>query len=107
MRPAERRRLRSFERVSSKCDFTFCYQVQLDEQVGDVRQTADEPAQRRWEFYDERRGRDDLVRARQFGLLIDVNHFQLAVAFQVGFAQLPDAQDGLARSGCGPRHEQS
>ncbi len=58
-------------------------------------------------FNDERRGRDDLVLARQPGLLIDVNHFQVAVAFQFGFAQFTDAQDGLARSGRGPRHEQS
>ena len=40
-------------------------QVQLDEQAGDVRQVADEPAHRPGEFLDERRGRDDLVVARQ------------------------------------------
>ena len=86
---------------------TFVIQIQLGEQAGGVQQVADEPAYRPWKFFDERRGRDDLVVARQVGLLIDVNHFQFAVVFQFGFAQLTDAQDGLARSGRGPRDVQS
>ncbi len=90
MRPAERRR-RNFERGSSKRDFTFRGQVQLEEQTRDVRQITDNPAQRRREFYDERWRRHDLIRARQFGLLINVYHFQVAAAFQFRFAELPDS----------------
>jgi len=43
------------------------------------KQVADEPARRQGNFFDERRGRDNLVVARQFGLLIDVDHFQFVV----------------------------
>ena len=42
-----------------------------------------------------------LSRAR-VGLLIDVNHFQVAVVLQFGVAQLTDAQDGLARRAVAP-----
>jgi hypothetical protein len=48
-------------------DFTFCVKFQLDEQAGGVQQIADEPAHRPGKFFDERRGRDDLVVARQLG----------------------------------------
>ncbi len=72
----------------SKCGFAFGVQIQPDKQAGGVRQVADEPAHRPGEFPDERRGRDDLAVARQDGLLIDVNHFQFAVALEFGFAQL-------------------
>lgn len=40
----------------SNWDFILRDQVQLDEQPKDVRQVADEPAKRPWEFFDERRG---------------------------------------------------
>jgi hypothetical protein len=105
MRPAGRRRLQRFERAFSNRDFTFCDRVQFFEQAGCVQQPADEPARRPWKIFDERWGCDDLVIARQVGLLIDVNHFQPAIVPQLGLAQLTDAQDGLARSCGGPSYE--
>ena len=71
-----------------------------------MRQVADEPAHGPGKFFDQRRGRDDLMGARQAGLLVDIDYLELAAAFQFGLAQLTDMQDGLAGPGRGPGHEQ-
>ena len=80
----------------SNGDFTFWIQIQTGEKAGDVDQVADEPAHRPGKFLDERRGRDDLVGPGHFRLLVDVDHLQLAATLELRFAQLADAQDGLA-----------
>ena len=56
-----------------------CAQIQIGEQEGDGRHVADEPAHWPGEFFDERWCRNDLVGARQLGLLIDIDHLQCAV----------------------------
>jgi hypothetical protein len=82
-------------------------QAQLAELAGDVQQIADEPAHWPGKFLDKRRGRDNLMRARQVRLLIDVNHFERAIVFQFRFTQFTDVQDSLARASRGSRHEKS
>ena len=57
----------------------FCDQVQIDKEAGDVQEIADETADRKWELFDERGGCDDLVIAREVGLLINIDHFEFAI----------------------------
>lgn len=60
--------------------------VQLDEEVRDICQIPDEPAQRQRENNDQRRGRDDLVTSREVRLLVDVDDLEFHAAFQLPVA---------------------
>ncbi len=77
------------------------------EQAIGVQETAEEPSHGPGKLLDERGGGDDLVVARQLGLLIDVDHLQLVVILQLRFAELINTPDGLARSGSGSSHIES
>ena len=57
-----------------------------------VGHVADEPAQRLWQFLDERRGGDDLLALGQRWLLVDVDDFQFVAILEVLLANRRDVR---------------
>ena len=74
-------------------------QIQADQDAIDIRQVADEPAQRQRQFLDQRGRRD--VSFREDRLLIHIDHFKIVTSAQIFFAYFADVENGLCRAGCG------
>ena len=81
--------------------------IQLDEEIGEIGQIADESAQRQRQNDDQRRSRHDLVGSRQAGLLVDVDDLKFHTAFQLSVAQRADAYHGWVGPGGRTRHKEA
>src|SRR5262245_16134461 len=95
------RRARSSSSLEVSADFAmasrsiriFIFQVQPDEYPVGIRHVANELPQRRRKLFDQSRRGDDLFTFDQYGLLVNVDHFEVVAVFQTVLTNLLDIGD--------------
>src|SRR5512134_3609571 len=77
--------------------------TETDQDLLLVRHVADELAQRKREFLDQRRGGDDLLAPPEGLLLVDVDHFEVVLAWQILLADAFEVRYGPDGAGAHSR----
>ena len=75
-------------------------EIQAEQHAFGIREVADDPPDRRRQFLDHHRRRQDLLVLGQLGTLQHVDHHQLVLAVELAVADAPEVLDGPERARC-------